>query len=340
MARIIAYLTILALAAAFLLAAACSSGAADLEKITYMAGYKPQANLTNVGVYVAAENGYFDERNLEVDIRHTTTGEHLPLLMSGDIDFTTVDANNLLEKRADPGLPIVAIALLGQRGQQAYVSLSDSGFQSPKDWEGHTFGYKFTIPPDYLAIIEAEGVDRSKIEEVSVGFDPRILTEGKVDLLAVFKSNEPNAIRGLGFDVTVFDAADYGVPTLGLTYITRQQIIDDRPETAESFLMAVMKGIEFANDSANIEETLDIVMKYAPDEDREHMRFMLTTELADAASPLTDANGIGWMTAQQWQAVHDYLIQYGALAESQDVEAAFTTEFLERVYEGGNLIWP
>ena len=340
MARIIAYLTILALAAAFLLAAACSSGDADLEKITYMAGYKPQANLTNVGVYVAAENGYFDERNLEVDIRHTTTGEHLPLLMSGDIDFTTVDANNLLEKRADPGLPIVAIALLGQRGQQAYVSLSDSGFQSPKDWEGHTFGYKFTIPPDYLAIIEAEGVDRSKIEEVSVGFDPRILTEGKVDLLAVFKSNEPNAIRGLGFDVTVFDAADYGVPTLGLTYITRQQIIDDRPETAERFLMAVLKGIEFANDSANIEGTLDIVMKYAPDEDREHMRFMLATELADAASPLTDANGIGWMTAQQWQAVHDYLIQYGALAESQDVEAAFTTEFLERVYEGGNLIWP
>ena len=340
MARIIAYLTILALAAAFLLAAACSSGDADLEKITYMAGYKPQANLTNVGVYVAAENGYFDEQNLEVDIRHTTTGEHLPLLMSGDIDFTTVDANNLLEKRADPGLPIVAIALLGQRGQQAYVSLSDSGFQSPKDWEGHTFGYKFTIPPDYLAIIEAEGVDRSKIEEVSVGFDPRILTEGKVDLLAVFKSNEPNAIRGLGFDVTVFDAADYGVPTLGLTYITRQQIIDDRPETAESFLKAVMKGIEFANDSANIEETLDIVMKYAPDEDREHMRFMLATELADAASPLTDANGIGWMTAQQWQAVHDYLIQYGALAESQDVEAAFTTEFLERVYEGGNITWP
>ncbi len=336
MARIIAYLTILALASAFTLAA-CSSGDAELEKITYMAGYKPQANLTNVGAYVAVENGYFEDQGLEVEIRHTTTGEHLPLLMSGDIDFTTVDANNLLEKRADPGLPIVAIGLLGQRGQQAYVSLSDSGFQSPTDWEGHTFGYKFTIPPDYLAIIEAEGVDRSKIEEVSVGFDPRILTEGKVDLLAVFKSNEPNAIRGLGFDVTVFDAADYGVPTLGLTYITRQQIIDDRPETAERFLMAVMKGVEFANDPDSIEDTLDIVMKYAPDEDREHMRFMLTTELADAVSPLTDANGLGWMTRQQWQAVHDYLIEYGALAESQDVEAAFTTQFLERIYEDGEL---
>ena len=340
MARIIAYLTIPALITAFLFAAACMSDDAELETITYMAGYKPQANLTNVGVYVAAENGYFDAQDLEVDIRHTTTGEHLPLLMSGDIDFTTVDANNLLEKRADPGLPIVAIALLGQRGQQAYVSLTDSGFQSPKDWEGHTFGYKFTIPPDYLAIIAEEGVDRSKIEEVSVGFHPRILTEGKVDLLAVFKSNEPNAIRGLGFEVTVFDAADYGVPTLGLTYITRQEILDERPETAERFLRAVMKGIEFANDDANIEQTLDIVMKYAPEEDREHMRFMLTTELADAASPSTDANGIGWMTSQQWQAVHDYLIEYEALAGAQDVGAAFTNEFLERVYEDGEVGWP
>ena len=339
MARIIAYLSILALIIAFA-SAACAPGDGELESIAYMAGYKPQANLTNVGVYVAAENGYFGEMDLEADIRHTTTGEHLPLLMSGDIDFTTVDANNLLERRADPGLPIVAIGLLGQRGQQAYVSLTDSGFQSPKDWEGHTFGYKFTIPPDYLAILAAEGVDRSKIEEVSVGFDPRILTNGDVDLLAVFKSNEPNAIRGLGFEVTVFDAADYGVPTLGLTYITRQEVIDERPEVVERFLKAVLKGIEFANDSANIEETLDIVMKYAPDEDREHMRFMLATELSDAVSPLTDANGIGWMTSEQWQAVHDYLIEYGALAESQDVDGAFTTEFLERVYEGGGLAWP
>ena len=56
-----------------------------------------------------------------------------------------------------------------------------------------------------------------------------MLTEKRVDILAVFKSNEPNIIRGLGFEVVLFEAADYGVPTLGLTYIVTQDLIDDRP---------------------------------------------------------------------------------------------------------------
>ena len=228
--------------------------------------------------------------------------------------------------------------LAGQRGQQAFLALSDSGIATPKDWEGRIFGYKITIPVDYLAILEAEGVDRSQIQEVRVGFDPRVLTEGQVDVLAAFKSNEPNVIRGLGFDVNMFDAADYGVPTLGLTYIVRQDQIDDDPETVERFLKATMKGLEFA--AANTEETLDIVLKYAEGADREHMRFMLNAEFADAVSPLTNANGLGWMNKEQWQEFHDSLVKYGALESSQDVSTAFTDDFLEDVYEDGKVEWP
>ena len=300
-------------------------------------GSEPQANLPFVAAYVAEEKGYFEEQGLNVEIRHST-GEHLNLLMAGEVDFTTVDANSVLKRRADPGLPIVAIALFGQRGQQAFLALSDSGISAPKDWEGKTFGYKVSIPPDYLAILEAEGVDRSRIQEVRVGFDPRVLTEGQVDVLAAFKSNEPNIIRGLGLDVNVFDAADYGVPTLGLTYIVRQEQIDEDSDTVERFLKATMKGLEFA--AANTEETLDIVLKYAEGADREHMRFMLEAEFADAVSPHTDANGLGWMTEDQWQEFHDSLIKYGALPGSQDVSSAFTDEFLEDIYEDGKVKWP
>lgn len=321
--------------------AGCSSsfslGESEPKSVTFMAGFRPQANLPFVAAYVAQEKGYFEEQGLTVDIQHST-GEHLNLLMAGEVDFTTVDGNSVLQRRADPGLPIVAIALFGQRGQQAFLALSDSGITTPKDWEGKTFGYKVTIPVDYLAILEAEGVDRSQIQEVRVGFDPRVLTEGQVDVLAGFKSNEPNVIRGLGFDVNMFDAADYGVPTLGLTYIVRQDQIDDDPETVERFLKATMKGLEFA--AANTEETLDIVLKYAEGADREHMRFMLDAEFADAVSPLTDSNGLGWMNEEQWQEFHDSLLKYGALPGSQDVSAAFTDEFLEDVYEDGKVEWP
>ena len=57
-------------------------------------------------------------------------------------------------------------------------------------------------------------------------------------------------------------------------------------------------------------------------------------------SPHTDANGLGWMTEDQWQEFHDSLIKYDALPDSQDVSSAFTDEFLKNIYEDGEVKWP
>ena len=321
--------------------AAHASGEVEItplpRPVTFMAGFKPQANLPFVAAYVAQEQGYFAEQGLDVTIHHST-GQHLQLLLSGDVDITTAAAGSVLKRRADPGVPIRAIALFGQRGQQTFIALADSGIDRPRDWEGRTVGYRISLPPEYLAIVDAAGVDREQVQEVRVGFDPRILVQGKVDVLAVFKSNEPDTIRGLGFDVVQFDPAAFGVPALGLTYIVREELIAAEPELIARFLKATLKGLEFS--FAHPEETLDIVLRYADKEDRDHMRFMLETEQADAVSAVTDEHGLGWMTLQQWREFHDLLVRYQALAREVDVEQAFTTQFLEEAYDDGRLVWP
>lgn len=317
-------------------ALACSPPTPDA--VTFMVGYKAQANLPNVAAYVAQEKGFFAEQGLDVDIRHASSGEHIQLLMAGDVQYSTVDAADLLKRRADPGLPLVAFALFGQRGQQGFVALKDGGINTPKDWEGKTFGYKFSQPPDYLAILEAQQVDRSRIQEVRVGFDPRVLTEGQVDILAIFKSNEPDTLKRMGFDVTLWDPADYGVPSLGLTYITTEATAAAEPDTTQRFLKATMRGLEYA--IANREEAVDIVLKFAPDEERAHQRYMLDTEIADAVSPITEQNGLGWMTAAQWKALYEHLTSVDALPNQFDYNAAFRNDFLAIVYDGNTLIWP
>jgi ABC-type nitrate/sulfonate/bicarbonate transport system substrate-binding protein len=319
----------------------CSSETpGELRQITFMAGFKPQANLPFVAAYVAQEKGYFAEQSLEVDLRHASTGEHLQLLLSGDVDFTTADAASVLKRRSDPGLPIVAFALFGQKGQQGFISLTNSEINSPPDWEGKTFGYKSSVPPDYLAILKDAGVDRSKITEVRVGFDPRVLTEGQVDILAVFKSNEPDTIKSLGFDVNLWDPSDFGAPSLGLTYIATSELAEQDPELVEKFLKATLKGLEFALEENNEEETLDIILRFARDEKRKHQRFMLRSEIDDAVGPVTESYGAGWMTDQQWEALYQHLIQYDALAKPFDYKTAFTDQFLEAAYDDGKLIWP
>ena len=322
-----------------LIASACGDEVEKpLEEVVFMAGFKPQANLPFVAAYVALEKGFFREQNLEVEIQHATTGGSSKFLMAGNVDITTADAATVLKRRSDTGLPLVALALFGQRGQQAFVALKDSGMTAPKDWEGRTFGYKTSVPPDYLAIVKANGVDRSRISEVRVGFDPRVLTEGQVDILAVFKSNEPDTIRRLGFDVSLWDPADFGLPSMGLTYITRQELVEQEPDKIERWLKAALRGFQYAFD--NPEEALDIVMQFAPKEDREHQKFMLETEMADAVSPLTQERGLGWMTDVQWKALYEQLLEFEALPNTFDYRAAFTDRFLVSMYDGNKLDWP
>ncbi|MBP8864138.1 MAG: ABC transporter substrate-binding protein, partial [Anaerolineae bacterium] len=92
----------------------CRREAPPPDTLTFMAGYKPQANLPFVGVYVAQEKGFFAAENLTVIIQHSAgRGEHLQLLTAGKVDVTTQDAAILLQRRADPGLPLLSIALIG-----------------------------------------------------------------------------------------------------------------------------------------------------------------------------------------------------------------------------------
>ncbi len=309
-----------------------------LTKVTFMAGFKPQANLPFVGAYVAKEKGFFEEQGLDVDIEHAQQQEHLQLLVAGDIQFTTADAASVLKRIADPGLDIVAIALIGQKGEQAFAVLGDSGIKSPIDWEGKTFGYKGSVPPEFLGILKAVGLSPDRVKQVRVGYDPRILTEGQVDVLAVFISNEPDTLRRLGFDVRIFDPNDFGIPALGLTYITTRKMVEEQPDTVERFLKAALHGIEYAME--NREEAIDIVLKYAPQEDRDHQRYMMDTEMARAVSDLTEENGLGWQTLEQWSALHDTLVEFEAIAKPIDVSQAFTDEFLKRIYKDGQLVWP
>ncbi len=297
--------------------------------LTFMAGYRPQANLPFVGAYVAQEKGFFDGEGLEVTIRHSGGGgEHLQLLAAGEVQVTTQDAAVLLQRRADPGLPLVSIALIGQRGQQAFAALADSGLRTPRDWEGRTVGYKGTPPPDLLALLRAAGADPARVRLVNVGFDPRVLTEGQVDVYPVFKSNEPYLIRSWGYELILWDAADYGVPTLGLTYVTSEAILEARPEALARFLRAALRGVAYAADHP--EEAVEIVLRYTgPEADRGHMRYMLETELRDAVSEATEARGFGWQTEAQWRALAEMLHSVGVLP-TEEVEGAFTLEVLER----------
>ena len=84
---------------------------------------------------------------------------------------------------------------------------------------------------------------------------------------------------------------------------------------------------------------IDVVMKYATGEDRAHQRYMLDTEIDAAQNDLTRANGIGAMDRSRYVALRDFLLQYGGLAKTVDVDAVFTDRFVKDLYKDGRLVW-
>jgi ABC-type nitrate/sulfonate/bicarbonate transport system substrate-binding protein len=339
-------LLVLVLGFATVFVIACSDGNQDgsasfdppreVKKMTFLAGFKPQANLPFVGAYVAQEKGFFAEQALEVEIRHAQSGA-IQLLLGGEVQVTTANGAQIVQRNAQ-GIEVVSIALIGQKSEQGYAVLADSGITSVRDWQGKTFGYRSTVPAEFLAIARAGGIDPASVRQVSVGFDPRILTERQVDILPVFFSNEPDTLKRQGFELRLFDPEDYGVRSLGLTYVTSRDYLDRDPEALRRFVKAALKGIEYAN--TNREEALEIVMKYAPQEEREHQRFMLNAELDRAQTSQTRANGLGWQTREQWQALADLLLEHKVIEQPVDVSRLFTDEFLKATYREGSLIWP
>jgi ABC-type nitrate/sulfonate/bicarbonate transport system substrate-binding protein len=333
----------LALLAAVLLAA-CSAPAsgpsptpAPTEKVTFMGGFKPQADLPFVAVYVAKEKGYFRDQSLEVEIQHATSGEHIQLLATDRIQFATGTAGDVMKRVASSGVPIVSIAQIGQRDEQSFAVRADSPILTLKDWEGRLVGYKSTVSADYLALVSIGGLDRAKVREVAVGFDPRVLVDGRVDVYPVFTANEPDTLARLGVPVRLFDPTTYGVPSLGLTFITNQQLVQSKPDVVTRFLRASLRGL--ADAIADREAAIDVVMKYAPGEDRAHQRYMMDTEIEAAQNDLTHLSGIGAMDRARYMGLRDFLLQYGAIPKTVDVDAVFTDRFVKDLYKDGRLVW-
>jgi ABC-type nitrate/sulfonate/bicarbonate transport system substrate-binding protein len=310
-----------------------------LDAVTFMAGFKAQANLPFVGVYIAQKRGYFREQGLDVAIQHSAgSGEHIRLLGTGAVQFSTGSAGDVMKRVADAGVPLVSVATIGQRGEQAYAVRADSAIRAPKDWEGRLVGYKGTVSADYLALLKLAGVDRSKVREVPVGFDPRVLVLGQVEVYPVFTSNEPDTLERLGVPVRLFEPWRFGVPSLGLTYITTRDMVAARADVVRRFLAAALRGI--ADAVADRDAAVDVVLEFAPGEDRAHQRYMLDTEIEAALTDLTRAQGIGATQRGDWARLHDVLAENGGLSKPIDVDAVFTDRFTRDLYREGRLIWP
>jgi NitT/TauT family transport system substrate-binding protein len=298
------------------------------DEITVQLKWVHQAQFA--GLYVAQEQGYYAEENLKVTFVEGGPGiDHIESVASGQADFGAGSAAEMIVSRSQ-GMPVVAIAVILRRSPVVFVTLADSGIDSPDDFLGRVAAIGGTPSEiEFQAMLTRLGMDIDQVDIVPNIYDYSTFYAGEVDIVQTYSTSGLIRIRQAGYEVNLIWPGDYGIHMYADTLITTDEMIAQNPELVERFLRATLRGWNKA-----IEDTdaaIAATMEYALEADIETQ-----TQMMDASVPLihTGEDQIGWMRAEVWQGMRDILLEQGILDEPVDLDTVYTMEFLESIYGG------
>lgn len=317
---------VLAMAAAMLMGLSLTAGAKELKKVTVILDYVPNTNHT--GMYVALENGYYEEEGLDVEIIEPTDGATATLVaqQKGTFGISYQEDVTIALTAKDP-LPVKAIAALVQHNTSGFVSLADSGITSPADFEGKT--YAGWGGPGESAVLEGcmnqAGADFSKLNMVisdGSGFEAL----GKsCDLMWFFEGWDCIQAEMNGCELNYMECRqlderlDYYTPII----IAGSEVLESDPEMVSAFLRATEKG--YMDAMADSDAAAEILYKYAPAYDLEMLK---KSQAYLAEKYMEDTEVWGSMKAEVWDNYAAFLQEYGVIEKAPAADICFTNEFL------------
>lgn len=298
----------------------------EKEKVTVILDYV--ANTNHTGMYVALDQGYYDELGLDVEIIEPTEGATATLISVGKGDFGISYQEDVTVARtsADP-LPIKAIATIIQHNTSGFASYANKDIQSPKDFEGKT--YSGWGGPGEEAVLKAvmaqNGADYDKLNVVisdGSGFEA---LKDKVDVMWFFEGWDNVKCAMNDFPLNYMELRqlderlDYYTPVI----IANEKTLNEKPEMVKKFLEATAKGYKYAIE--NPDESAKILQKFAPDYSLE----MLTMSQEYLSNKyMEDTNRWGEMKESVWNNYTDFLVEYGVIENVIDASECYTNEFL------------
>jgi NitT/TauT family transport system substrate-binding protein len=307
------------------------------DEVTLQLKWVTQAQFA--GYYAALEQGYYDEENLDVEIKvggPDITPEQV--VASGQAEFGIDWLPSLLATR-DQGGDLVNIAQVFERSGMTEVTWKDSGITDVADMKGKKVGVwccgnEFEL----FAALTKNGIDpkdKSEVTIVNQPFDMNLFLQRQVDAAAAMTYNElaqvleqENPETGQLYtldDLNVITMEEAGTAMLEDGVFVRGDWIaeEGNGDIATRFLTASLKGWIFCRD--NPEECLQIVLDNGPTLGEGHQRWQLN-EINALIWP--NEGRFGVMDEEDFQRTADIAEQFGVIkqAPSQD---AYTTEYAE-----------
>ncbi|QCR31216.1 ABC transporter substrate-binding protein [Lysinibacillus sp. SGAir0095] len=297
----------------------------NLEKVTVVLDWTPNTNHT--GLYVAKENGYFEEQGLEVEIIQPGDAGADQLVASGKAEFGVSYQESITLARTQD-VPIVSIAAVIQHNTSGFASPADKNIDSPKDFENRVYGgWGSPIEQAVLeTLMNTEKADIDKLDIVNSGnADFFTMANQGIDFAWIYYAWTGIEAELRGEDINMVyltdysEKLDYYTPVLA----TNENMIEEKTETVKAFVTAASQGYQFA--IKNPEDAAAILSKAAPELDTE---LVLESQKWLADKYQDDAPRFGEQKLEVWQNYADWMKENGVLEGEFTPETAFTNEFL------------
>jgi ABC-type nitrate/sulfonate/bicarbonate transport system substrate-binding protein len=288
--------------------------------------------LTNVefaGILLAKNQGWYEEAGIDLTVKGWKPGiSQLDEVITGNAQICLAGGAEFIVKRAN-GAKIKAVAVQFQRSPYCLITKSAKGIETPKDLVGKKVGISAADAALVTEIMLVnQGLKYSDIQPVDIAWQLRPFTDDQVDAAVAYMTNEPLALKAMGYEVSYIPAFRYGYDFYSEVFVVKEEMIQKQPELIRKFLDISFRG--WRETFKDPEATAAMIVEtYYPEGDLLHQ----TGSLKRFQHLLILGVGkelIGFMDEEYWKKGIDILKKFNWIKTEMPARDLFTLKFLQR----------
>jgi NitT/TauT family transport system substrate-binding protein len=299
------------------------------EQMTYLLP-APASLPAFVPFQLAQKRGYFAANGLTVTFQTGRGGADVAKQVgAGNAELGGGVGETSMIVRPN-GLPIRAVALLGQRPLFELVMRKAANVKTLQDLRGKKIGvssYQDTGYYALLAVLAANGIKRTELEIQQVGFagvTDLMIAQSLDGIMAV--PEWPDAIESAGVALDYFPT-DRIFPAMAQAIMASDKIVKEKPELVRGCVKAVLQAVRdcIADPAASTRDYVTAVPQHAGKEDQiERILRRYVTEVYHTEPP----SALGRFDPERMRTVQKFYLDNNIIQTAIPIEDLYTNEFI------------
>jgi NitT/TauT family transport system substrate-binding protein len=285
----------------------------------------------HVPFYYGKERGLYAAEGIDLTINEGRgSANTVQVVAAGSDTFGLADSSSVI-LTASKGADVKSVMSLLNSTGFAVISLASAGIRTPKDLEGKRLAVSPGDPLGQLfqALAAVNKIDMSKISLVQVDPAAKVVSvlEKRADALLGGADDQFFLIKQRGIEPAALRFADHGANIVGMTILTKTDIIKAKPDLVRRFVRATARSWE--ESKKNPGAAVDAALKVKSDLNRQSTleQLVVDIELLDSQN---SKGRIGWGAQADWDQTLNLLKQYRGLETSQPWTTFHTNDFVAK----------